>query len=71
MIRRLKIQKEIAVSNLIDAYRQRGHLFAKTNPVRARRKHEMPIILEDFGLGESEMDTIFQSGHRIGIGPSR
>ena len=30
----------------------------------------MPIILEDFGLGESEMDTIFQSGHRIGIGPS-
>ena len=64
-------KKEIAVSNLIDAYRQRGHLFAKTNPVRARRKHEMPIILEDFGLGESEMDTIFQSGHRIGIGPSR
>ena len=63
-------KKEIAVSNLIDAYRQRGHLFAKTNPVRARRKHEMPIILEDFGLGESEMDTIFQSGHRIGIGPS-
>ena len=63
-------KKEIAVSNLIDAYRQRGHLFAKTNPVRARRKHEMPIILGDFGLGESEMDTIFQSGHRIGIGPS-
>ena len=63
-------KKEIAVSNLIDAYRQRGHLFAKTNPVRSRRKHEMPIILEDFGLGESEMDTIFQSGHRIGIGPS-
>ena len=63
-------KKEIAVSNLIDAYRQRGHLFAKTNPVRARRKHEMPIILEDFGLGESEMDTIFQSGDRIGIGPS-
>ncbi len=63
-------KKEIAVSNVIDAYRQRGHLFAKTNPVRARRKHEMPINLEDFGLGKSEMDTIFQSGHRIGIGPS-
>ncbi|MFL2750062.1 MAG: 2-oxoglutarate dehydrogenase E1 component [bacterium] len=63
-------KKEIAVSNLIDAYRQRGHLFAKTNPVRARRNHEMPIILNDFGLGESEMDMIFQSGQRIGIGPS-
>ncbi|MCS3797328.1 hypothetical protein [Niastella sp. OAS944] len=31
--------KEINVLNLIDAYRTRGHLFAKTNPVRERRKH--------------------------------
>ena len=32
-----KSQKEIAVSNLIGAYRQRGHMFSKTNPVRPRR----------------------------------
>ena len=63
-------KKEIAVSNLIDAYRQRGHLFARTNPVRPRRIHEMPIILEDFSLGEGDMETIFQSGERIGIGPA-
>ncbi len=65
-----KFQKEIAVSNLIGAYRQRGHLFAKTNPVRPRRKHESPILLENFGLGESDLDTTFQAGARIGLGPA-
>ncbi len=63
-------QKEIAVSNLIGAYRQRGHLFAKTNPVRPRRKHEMPIVLTDFGLSEADMESVFQAGSRIGLGPS-
>src|SRR5436190_181722 len=29
--------KEIAVLNLIHAYRTRGHLFTKTNPIRERR----------------------------------
>ena len=33
-----KIDKEFAILNLIHGYRQRGHLFTKTNPVRARRK---------------------------------
>ena len=31
--------KEIHVLNLIRGYRQRGHLFTKTNPVRERRKY--------------------------------
>jgi 2-oxoglutarate dehydrogenase E1 component len=31
--------KEIAVLNLINGYRTRGHLFTKTNPVRERRKY--------------------------------
>ena len=60
-------RKEIAVSNLIGAYRQRGHLFARTNPVRPRRKHEMPIVLEDFGLGKEDMESVFKSGERIGL----
>lgn len=62
--------KEIAVSNLIGAYRQRGHLFAKTNPVRPRRVHEEPIQLESFGLTEADLDVTFQAGSRIGIGPA-
>ncbi len=60
-------RKEIAVSNIIGAYRQRGHLFSNTNPVRPRRKHDAPIELEDFGLLESDLDTVFQAGIRIGL----
>ena len=63
-----QFQKEIAVSNLIGAYRQRGHMFSKTNPVRPRREHEGPILLENFGLSDADMDTKFQVGERIGLG---
>ena len=63
-----QFQKEIAVSNLIGAYRQRGHMFAKTNPVRPRREHEGPIVLENFGLSDADMDTEFHAGERIGLG---
>ncbi len=63
-----QFQKEIAVSNLIGAYRQRGHMFSKTNPVRPRREHEGPILLENFGLSDSDMDTKFHVGERIGLG---
>ena len=38
-----EIQKEFKVLNLIEAYRQRGHLFTDTNPVRERR-HYLSLI---------------------------
>ena len=63
-----QFQKELAVSNLIGAYRQRGHMFAKTNPVRPRRKHDGPIDLENFGLSVADLDTEFHVGSRIGLG---
>jgi len=63
-----QFQKEMAVSNLIGAYRQRGHMFANTNPVRPRRIHEGEIVLESFGLSEADMDTEFHAGTRVGIG---
>ena len=50
--------KESAVLNLIGAYRQRGHLFTKTNPVRTRRKYDDPLTLESFGLSESDLNTV-------------
>ena len=62
-------QKEVNVLNLIGAYRQRGHLFSKTNPVRPRRKHEQPIVLENFNLSEADLSTTFQAGIRVGLGP--
>ncbi|MDX2283543.1 MAG: 2-oxoglutarate dehydrogenase E1 component [Bacteroidia bacterium] len=63
--------KEVEVLNLINDYRQRGHLFACTNPVRQRRKHTPPLTKERFGLTDADLDTVFQAGKEIGLGPAR
>lgn len=63
-------QKEFKVINLINGYRSRGHLFTKTNPVRERRKYEPTLDIENFGLEQSDLDTVFQAGEQIGIGPA-
>ncbi len=61
--------RENRVANMIGAYRQRGHLFTRTNPVRVRRDYDGKITLEAFGLDESDLDRVFQAGNRIGLGP--
>ncbi|WP_047246413.1 2-oxoglutarate dehydrogenase E1 component [Maribacter thermophilus] len=63
------LQKEFQVVRLIDGYRSRGHLFTKTNPVRDRRQYEPSLSLENFGLSDSDLDTVFNAGEIIGIGP--
>jgi 2-oxoglutarate dehydrogenase E1 component len=63
--------KEINVLNLINGYRNRGHLFTKTNPVRERRKHLPTLDLENFGLSDADLDTVFNSGVEIGIGSAK
>lgn len=65
-----KIDKEFAILNLIHGYRQRGHLFTKTNPVRSRRKYTPTLEIENFGLNKSDLDTVFKAGNNIGIGPA-
>ena len=65
-----KIDKEFAILNLIHGYRQRGHLFTKTNPVRARRSYSPTLDIENFGLQKSDLDSVFQAGNNIGIGPA-
>ena len=63
-------QKEFKVINLINGYRNRGHLFTKTNPVRDRRKYSPTLALDNFGLESSDLNTVFQAGKEIGIGPA-
>jgi 2-oxoglutarate dehydrogenase E1 component len=63
--------KEFKVINLINGYRSRGHLFTRTNPVRERRKYLPTLDAENFGLEQSDMDTVFQAGSLIGIGPAK
>ncbi len=63
-----QIGKEFKVLNLIHGYRQRGHLFTHTNPVRTRRKYYPTLGIENFGLTDEDLNTIFQAGKEIGIG---
>ena len=62
------VQKEFQVLKLIDGYRTRGHLFTKTNPVRARRKYAPTLEIENFGLSQTDLDTIFNAGEILSIG---
>ena len=62
------VQKEFQVVKLIDGYRNRGHLFTKTNPVRERRKYAPTLEIENFGLSQSDMNTVFSAGDILGIG---
>jgi 2-oxoglutarate dehydrogenase E1 component len=63
-----RIQKEFNIINLITGYRQRGHLFTRTNPVRKRRTYAPTLDYKNFGLEESDLNTIFHAGKEIGIG---
>ncbi|MBO6212660.1 2-oxoglutarate dehydrogenase E1 component [Algoriella xinjiangensis] len=62
------VQKEFKVINLIDAYRTRGHLFTKTNPVRERRKFEPSLDIKNFGLTDADLGLTFNAGEILGIG---
>lgn len=62
-----KIKKEFKVINLINGYRQRGHLFTKINPVRERKKYFPSLDIENFGLSSSDLQKKFSAGEIIGI----
>ena len=62
--------KEFQVVKLIDGYRTRGHLFTRTNPVRERRKYSPTLDVENFGLEKSDLDSTFNAGEILGIGPA-
>ena len=65
------VTKEFKVVNLIYGYRQRGHLFTKTNPVRSRRNYEPSLDLANFGLSNADLETVFQAGNELGIGAAK
>ena len=59
--------KELRVFNLIIGYRNRGHLLSQTNPIRNRRDRRPALKKKDFGLGEDDLQKVFQSGAEIGM----
>ena len=64
-----KLQKEFNVLKLIDAYRTRGHLFTKTNPVRDRRTYSPTLAIENYGLSQTDLSTVFDAAKVIKIAP--
>jgi 2-oxoglutarate dehydrogenase E1 component len=64
------LQREFKVVQLIDAYRTRGHLFTKTNPVRDRRTYTPNLDIENYGLSKADLNEVFSAGETMGIGPS-
>ncbi|MDA9866146.1 2-oxoglutarate dehydrogenase E1 component, partial [Flavobacteriaceae bacterium] len=62
------ILKEFKVVKLINAYRTRGHLFTKTNPVRDRRTYLPNLEIQYFDLSNDDLDSVFNAGGIIGVG---
>lgn len=62
-----EIRKEFLVMNLIEAYRSRGHLFTKTNPVRDRRTYSPTLSIENFGLSTADLNAKFNCAIEIGL----
>ncbi|MEP6948015.1 MAG: 2-oxoglutarate dehydrogenase E1 component [Ginsengibacter sp.] len=63
-----QLQKELAVYQLILAYRNKGHLIAKTNPIRERKDRKADLDLHYFDLNEKDLGTEFYSGKFAGLG---
>ena len=63
-------EKEVKVHYLIHAYRSRAHLRANTNPVRERKDRGPRLDLEDYDLSDKDLNTVFNAGSEIGIGPA-
>ena len=59
--------KELKVYRLIEAYRTRGHLISKTNPIRERKDRHARLELEVLGLEESDLELNFYAGKVIGL----
>ncbi|HET7634076.1 MAG TPA: 2-oxoglutarate dehydrogenase E1 component [Burkholderiales bacterium] len=66
------IQKQIRVLQLISAYRYQGFRIADVDPIK---RHEKPQIAEldlaHYGLGDADMDTVFNTGSLYGYDDAR
>lgn len=63
-------KKELGVYRMILGYRNKGHLIAKTNPIRERKDRGANLNLSFFGFTEADLDEVFYAGSLIGLGPT-
>lgn len=62
-----QLDKEFAVFKLIRSYRNKGHLIAKTNPIRERKNRHANLELSHFGLSDADLDTSFEAAQFISL----
>lgn len=62
------VKKEMAVISLIKAFRSRGHLLAKTNPIRERKDRKPRLNLADYALVDADLNLEFEAGNFLGLG---
>ncbi len=67
-IAQFDLNKEIAVYRLILGYRNKGHLIAKTNPIRERKDRGANLQLSFFGLSDADLNTEFYAGNFLNLG---
>lgn len=60
--------REVRAYRMILGYRNKGHLIAKTNPIRQRKDRGANIELEFYGFTEADLDKDFHAGNLIGLG---
>ena len=61
-------KRELGVYRMILGYRNKGHLIAKTNPIRERKDRNANLDLSFFGLSDSDLNSTFYAGNLIGLG---
>lgn len=61
------LDKEFGVFRLIRAYRKKGHLVAKTNPIRERKDRYAKLELSNFGLTDNDLSQSFAAGKFVGM----
>lgn len=61
-------RKEVSAYRLILGYRNKGHLIAKTNPIRPRKDRGANLDLAFFGFTEEDLDQPFHAGNLVGLG---
>jgi 2-oxoglutarate dehydrogenase E1 component len=60
--------REVRAYRLILGYRNKGHLLARTNPIRPRKDRGANIELAFYGFTEADLDKEFHAGKLIGLG---
>lgn len=60
--------REVRAYRMILGYRNKGHLIAKTNPIRKRKDRGANLDLGFFGFSEADLDKEFHAGQLIGLG---